>query len=492
MREKTALATRLTSSALCAALLLASPGLAAYAAAGQIVSIKVSAPVALPSGLGAVSLGSAASGRLSTDLGALRLSGVLTPAAASPVTAAPGVEAAPSLPVLAAPAAPVAPQTGAAAAQAKVEPVAPQTAVSPAPQIADVSAADSSLLAEAQALEAQPGRLAAPAARVRSSLVQTIRALFSSRAEGSEAAVSVPAAASLQAPALDKAGASAQDGPRSVSPAPSAPAAPAAPAASKLATVMRWALPILAMTALVFGLDVGTKFLAAKFLFTAFHECAWRAPVLAFIIPYIGFAAYKARSAMASFHTDWRWSAQQLRNGRLGFYRAQIAGIDEMIKDHPSLRWAVRLYDVSIALMLGGMLGNGLDALRLGGALDWIPLGRSLMNFADVALLPGLAFFQLATHFFIEAGVATRAGKPLRFSTVTFLGLPLLGFFIAWAFGSAAGGGALDLAMKSVGYLYLMGFSMLLGISRFLAALVVDRFAGRFIAEQGEKKAAGK
>ena len=134
--------------------------------------------------------------------------------------------------------------------------------------------------------------------------------------------------------------------------------------------------------------------------------------------------------------------------------------------------------------MLGGLLGNGIDALRLGGALDWIPLGRSLMNLADVALLPGLAFFQLATNFFIKAGKAHALGKPLHFSTVSFLGLPLVGFFIAWAFGTAPNEDVLVLALKNIGFVYLMGFSMLLGISRLVAAFIVDKWAKKYAEER--------
>jgi hypothetical protein len=263
--------------------------------------------------------------------------------------------------------------------------------------------------------------------------------------------------------------------------------APGAPAPSKLKAALKWGWPILAMTAAVASIDFGTKLYATKHLFTVFHEVAWRTPFLMAIIPYIIFTAYKARSSMAKDHKVWHWSRRKLGNGRAGFFQDEVSGMAAMIKDHPSLRWATRLYDVSIALMVGGMLGNGIDALRLGGALDWIPLGRSLMNFADVALLAGLAFFQLGTSFFIKAGMAHKAGKPLFFSTVPFLGLPLAGVFIAWAFGSAEGAGSLDLAMKNVGFIYLMGFSMLVGFSRFLAATVLNRFVKKFVAEEGAK-----
>jgi hypothetical protein len=207
------------------------------------------------------------------------------------------------------------------------------------------------------------------------------------------------------------------------------------------------------------------------------------------MIPYILYTSYTMRSSMPNDHLLRRWSIGKIFNGSFGFYKAELSGVNTMMKDHPSLRGTLRLYDAAIALMLGGILGNGIDALRLGGALDWIPLGRSLMNFADVSLLLGLSFFQLASSFFIKAAIAHRAGKPLYFNYNWFLGLPLAGVFVAWAFGSAAGGGALDLAMKNVGFLYLMAFSMLIGFARFLAATVLNRSVSRFVSEEAARNA---
>ncbi|MBI3553167.1 MAG: signal peptidase II [Elusimicrobia bacterium] len=269
-----------------------------------------------------------------------------------------------------------------------------------------------------------------------------------------------------------------------------APAPSAAPAwRSKLKAVLQWGAPILAMIGLFIGIDWGTKAFAAQHLFTAFHEAAWRAPFMAVIIPLIALTAYNARASLLDDHRAWKWSFKEIRNGRLGWHRGEVPGLGKAIKDHPSLRRAVRLYDISIAMMLGGMLANGIDLLRLGGALDWIPVGRSLMNFADIALLTGLAFFQVASHFFARAAEAEHDHKILRFNTVGFLGLPLVGFFVAWVFGTASGGGLLDVALKNIGYLYLMGFSMLIGISRYLCALVINRYAAKFNAEQDQKKA---
>jgi len=265
---------------------------------------------------------------------------------------------------------------------------------------------------------------------------------------------------------------------------------PEAPAPSKLKIFLAWAAPILALTALVTGIDEMTKYYAVKHLFHLFHEVAWRKPLIMCLIPYITYTAYTARSVLAIDHTVRSWSILKVFNGHYGFYRSQpMSGMNTMVKDHPSLRWAVRLYDVAIALMIGGMLGNGIDTLRIGGAMDWIPLGRSLMNFADVAVLLGLSYFQASSAFFSRAATAHKAGKPLYQTNAWFLGLPLAGVFIAWAFGSATGGGALDLAMKNVGFLYLMAFSMLIGAGRFVAVAVMNIFVKRFITEEGVRLA---
>jgi hypothetical protein len=263
--------------------------------------------------------------------------------------------------------------------------------------------------------------------------------------------------------------------------------APAGEAPSKWKVLLAWAGPILALAALVTSVDFGTKYFALHHLFTVFHEVAWRKPIIMALMPYIAFTAYKMRSTLPYDRIMRRWSIKKIANGSFGFYKQELSGVNTMIKEHPSLFWAVRFYDVSIALMLGGILGNGLDTIRLNGALDWIPLGRSLMNFADIAVLLGLSFFQIASSFFIKAAVAHRAGKPLQFSPIYYLGLPLAGVFVAWAFGSASGGGALDLAMKNVGFLYLMAFSMLIGFARFLSAAALNPFVKRYVAEEGKK-----
>lgn len=297
-------------------------------------------------------------------------------------------------------------------------------------------------------------------------------------------AAPVLAAASEGPAELDRSSARAT----SASPSLEAPS-PEGQAPSKFKILLAWAGPILALTALVTSIDFGTKYFALHHLFTAFHEVAWRKPIIMALIPYIGFTAYKMRSTLPYDRVQRRWSITRIANGSFGFYKEELSGVNTMVQDHPSLRWAVRLFDVSIALMLGGILGNGLDTIRLNGALDWIPLGRSLMNFADVAVLAGLSFFQVASSFFIKAGLAHRAGKPLQFSPIYYLGLPAAGVFAAWAFGSAAGGGALDLALKNVGYLYLMAFSMLIGFARFLAAAALNPFVKKFVAEEGSNRA---
>lgn len=265
-----------------------------------------------------------------------------------------------------------------------------------------------------------------------------------------------------------------------------------AAAPSKLGATLKaaakWALPIVALAAVVYALDFATKALAIKFLFSVFHECAWRAPLMMGIIPYITGLAFYARGTLGASREVWRWSAKRVKDGRFGFYKERISGLDEMAAEHPSLKGTVRLYDIAIALMLAGLFGNGLDAIRLGGALDWIPLGRSIINLADVALLSGLAFFQMASAFFAKARAAHAKKEPLQFDGSMFLGLPILGFFLSWALGSAPTDEVLNLALSHLGWVYVMGFSMLLGISRFLAALVLGPRVRRYRAESGVRR----
>ena len=51
MDKRTGLTVRLVASILCAAILLVSPGPAAYAAAGQVANVKVAAPVGMSMGM---------------------------------------------------------------------------------------------------------------------------------------------------------------------------------------------------------------------------------------------------------------------------------------------------------------------------------------------------------------------------------------------------------------------------------------------------------
>ena len=61
---------------------------------------------------------------------------------------------------------------------------------------------------------------------------------------------------------------------------------------------------------------------------------------------------------------------------------------------------------LAVGLVVGGSLGNLIDRIALGGVRDFIVGPKVLFNFADVALLLGLAVF-LATR----AGVGRRASQ---------------------------------------------------------------------------------
>ncbi|MFA6028424.1 MAG: signal peptidase II [Elusimicrobiota bacterium] len=327
------------------------------------------------------------------------------------------------------------------------------------------------------------------AAKTSTARSSTLSALFEGMRRGAAEVEPVAGAESKGIPALAPASSLSRlrerEGERGSGRVQADAAAPSSKLGATLKAAAKWALPIIALTAVVYSLDFATKALAVKYLFSVFHECAWRAPLMMGIIPYITGLAFYARGTLGASREVWRWSAKRVKEGRLGFYKERISGLDEMAAEHPSLKGTVRLYDIAIALMLAGLFGNGLDAIRLGGALDWIPLGRSIINLADVALLCGLAFFQMASAFFAKARAAHAKKEPLQFDGSMFLGLPILGFFLSWALGSAPTDEVLNLALSHLGWVYVMGFSMLLGISRFLAALVLGPRVRRYRAESG-------
>ena len=169
MSTKTPLATRLLSSILCSTLLLACPGPSAYAAAGQIISVQVNAPVNSPVGAG---LGKASvSGTLDARQTGLTtsLSGILTPAPAAPTVSVQDPAASLGAPALALP--------------AEAIRTAVPVAAAPADGSQDSPAAlpEGAAAAQAEAITAQPGRLAAPASRMRTGVILTLKSLFSSR-----------------------------------------------------------------------------------------------------------------------------------------------------------------------------------------------------------------------------------------------------------------------------------------------------------------------
>jgi lipoprotein signal peptidase len=49
-----------------------------------------------------------------------------------------------------------------------------------------------------------------------------------------------------------------------------------------------------------------------------------------------------------------------------------------------------RIIAPSIAMVLGGMLGNLLEILYFGYATDWLAIGTTVCNFADIAMVLGV------------------------------------------------------------------------------------------------------
>ena len=187
MGTKTPWSTRILASTLCGALLLTCPGPNVYEAAAQVVSVQVNTPVSgapIGAGLGGIS----SPARLDTRQ--TGLTGLLTAPFTGPLTslllplpvapAMTGREAAAS-PVaaasLAAPTQVEAAQTASAKGVRNASPVSARvTPVAAAP-------AESSQSALAEAITARPGRLAASASRVRTSVLGALKHLFSSRTD---------------------------------------------------------------------------------------------------------------------------------------------------------------------------------------------------------------------------------------------------------------------------------------------------------------------
>ncbi|MBI5238830.1 MAG: MFS transporter [Elusimicrobia bacterium] len=215
MDTKTPVSTRIVSSILCGALLLACPGPAAYAAVGQVVSsVKIDVPVNAPAGAGL--LRTSFSGTLDTRTSALTgtLSGTGLSALAAPAVTAGNNSAAPIQTSLAAPAV----QGVSAAAVTLQAPTAPLAAAPAEKSQTTAAAPESGAMSQAESISAEPGRLAAPAARMRKGVIGTLKSLFSTRKDAGE----VPAVAAEAS------------GKTAVSLAPSSETAPAADEKSSL------------------------------------------------------------------------------------------------------------------------------------------------------------------------------------------------------------------------------------------------------------------
>jgi hypothetical protein len=234
MSHETPLIKRSISSLLCGALLMACPGPSAYAAAGQILSVQVNSPVGAPAGAGLVR--TTFSGMLDTrQMGqTASLSGVLSPVPTVPTISAQGLRA-PSLPVtLAAPPLATAAQfpvvdVNRAENNSAAAPLAPTAAPAEDSKGTPAGIQDGAAVALAETITAQPGRMSAPAARVRLGIIGTLKSIFSSRQDAGEIPgdVDVSQAAPAQsrdeaAAALTPAAASPAEAKRGPLPAPAA------------------------------------------------------------------------------------------------------------------------------------------------------------------------------------------------------------------------------------------------------------------------------
>jgi len=57
---------------------------------------------------------------------------------------------------------------------------------------------------------------------------------------------------------------------------------------------------------------------------------------------------------------------------------------------------ALGVSPIAPALIVGGMLGNALDRIRLGGARDFVHTPWAIVNLADIAVAAGIVSFVLA------------------------------------------------------------------------------------------------
>lgn len=202
-------ATRLILSILCGTLLLACPGSSAYAASGKIVSVQVNAPVNTSVGMSGASIGTLFSNRLDVQPASLTtgLNGSMLPTLAVPIVVGKTLTAPADPAGFSVPTPEATLLRTESAVPAKAEPViAAETAIAPLAAVpaeksgtVSPAAQETAVTEQAEAIAAQPGRLAAPASRIRAGILATIKSIFSSRKDAGGIPSAVNAAESLAA-----------------------------------------------------------------------------------------------------------------------------------------------------------------------------------------------------------------------------------------------------------------------------------------------------
>jgi ATP-dependent Clp protease ATP-binding subunit ClpC len=111
-----------------------------------------------------------------------------------------------------------------------------------------------------------------------------------------------------------------------------------------------------------------------------------------------------------------------LTAGLLGI-RRKLGFVEPLMQRYSGLSAAMKTFDIALAMLIGGALGNGLEAILIGKVVDFIPLGIATANFADLLLFASMPYVLLALSFFKRAQIADKRSEPITFPMWKFFTL---------------------------------------------------------------------
>lgn len=129
---------------------------------------------------------------------------------------------------------------------------------------------------------------------------------------------------------------------------------------------------LLASAASTVGVDQGTKY-----CILARDACA---------VPL--FALLQGRDAI-SINTRGVFSLD-IQSWFLFFACSALVALPFLFQKKSKVWWGM------YGMLIGGALSNEWDRWRYGGVVDWIPMGISVANIADIAIVASLIFFVVA------------------------------------------------------------------------------------------------